>query len=153
AIRAVEETLTSRGIASKYLATSHAFHSAHMDPIVERFASIVATISRHPPRTPFISSLTGDWIADGQATDPLFWARQLREPVRFAEGAARLFEDPIPILLEVGPGQALPTLVRQHPGRKANQVIVNSLGLSSDGSNATGAVLLAAGRLWAAGAE
>jgi acyl transferase domain-containing protein len=153
AIRAVEETLTSLGIASKYMATSHAFHSAHMDPIVDRFASIVATIPRCPPKIPFISSLTGDWIADGQATDPRFWARQLREPVRFAEGAARLFDDPTRILLEIGPGQTLATLVRQHPGRKANQVIVNSLGPSSGGSNATSAVLLAAGGLWAAGAD
>ncbi|MBV9533486.1 MAG: aminotransferase class III-fold pyridoxal phosphate-dependent enzyme, partial [Bradyrhizobium sp.] len=153
AIRAVEETLTCRGIASKYLATSHAFHSAHMDPIVERFASIVATVPRNPPKIPFISSLTGEWIADDQATDPRFWARQLREPVRFAEGAARLFDDPTRILLEVGPGQTLTTLVRQHPGRKASQVIVTSLGLSSDGSNATSAILLAAGKLWAAGAD
>ena len=153
AIRTVEETLTSRGIASKYLATSHAFHSAHMDPIVERFASIVETIPRHPPKIPFISSLTGDWIADRQATDPWFWARQLREPVRFAEGAERLFDDPSRILLEIGPGQTLATLVRQHPGRNASQVIVSSLGPSSDGSNATSAVLLAAGRLWAAGAD
>jgi acyl transferase domain-containing protein/glutamate-1-semialdehyde aminotransferase len=153
AIRAVEETLTSRGIASKYMATSHAFHSAHMDPIVDRFASIVATIPRRPPKIPFVSSLTGDWIADGQATDPRFWARQLREPVQFAEGAARLFDDPNRILLEIGPGQTLATLVRQHPARKANQVIVNALGPYSDGSNATSAVLLAAGRLWAAGAD
>jgi acyl transferase domain-containing protein/glutamate-1-semialdehyde aminotransferase len=153
AIRAVEELLTARGVASKYLATSHAFHSAHMDPIVERFASIVATVPRHPPRIPFISSLTGDWIADDQATDPWFWARQLREPVRFADGAARLFDDPSRILVEVGPGQTLATLVRQHPGRKASQVIVTTLGLSSDCSNATSAVLLAAGRLWAAGAD
>ena len=153
AIRAIEETLTSRGVASKYLATSHAFHSAHMDPIVERFASIVATVPCHPPKIPFISSLTGDWIADDQATDPWFWARQLREPVRFADGAARLFDDPSRILLEVGPGQTLATLVRQHPDRKASQVIVTSLGPSSDGSNATSAVLLAAGKLWAAGAD
>ena len=153
AIRSVEETLTSRGVASKYLATSHAFHSAHMEPIVERFASIVASMPRHSPKIPFISSLTGDWITDDQATDPWFWARQLREPVRFADGAARLFDDPSRILLEIGPGQTLATLVRQHPDRKASQVVVTSLGPSSDSINATSAVLLAAGKLWAAGAD
>jgi len=153
AIRSVEETLTSRGVASKYLATSHAFHSAHMEPIVERFASIVASMPRHSPKIPFISSLTGDWITDDQATDPWFWARQLREPVRFADGAARLFDDPSRILLEIGPGQTLATLVRQHPDRKASQVVVTSLGPSSDSINATSAVLLAVGKLWAAGAD
>ncbi len=153
AIVQIEETLTARGIASKRLLTSHAFHSPMMEPIVRRFAEIVAAVPRHPPGMRFVSSLTGDWITDDQATDPNFWARQLREPVRFTEGAARLFDDPERVLLEVGPGQTLAGLVRQHPGRSATQAVVTSLSLSQDGSADARAALMAAGRLWLAGAE
>jgi acyl transferase domain-containing protein/glutamate-1-semialdehyde aminotransferase len=153
AIGGIEEILGARGIASKRLLTSHAFHSSMMDPIVRRFAEIVAAVPRHAPRIRFVSSLTGDWITDGQAIDPSFWARQLREPVRFAEGAARLFDDPARILLEVGPGQTLSGLVRQHPGRAAAQPVVTTLSLSQDRSTDVRATLMAAGRLWMAGAE
>jgi acyl transferase domain-containing protein len=153
AVDTIERELSERGIASKRLATSHAFHSAMMDPIVERFAAVVRDVPRQAPSQPFVSSRTGDWITAEQATDPVFWARQLREPVRFADGLARLFGDPQTILLEVGPGQNLSSLARQNPGRAAAQVVTTSLSASSDPAADLRAVLTAAGRLWAAGAD
>ena len=50
---------------------------------------------RSAPRLPLVSSLTGDWITDGAGADPRYWARQLREPVRFADGVGRLLEDAV----------------------------------------------------------
>ena len=153
AIGAVEETLTAKGIASKRLLTSHAFHSPMMDGIVDRFAGIVAAVPRKAPRLRFVSSLTGDWITDEQAVDPRFWARQLREPVRFADAAAKLFEDKERVLLEVGPGQTLAGLVKQHPGRTSSQSVLTSLNVAQDWSADVRAALMAVGRLYLAGAD
>jgi acyl transferase domain-containing protein/glutamate-1-semialdehyde aminotransferase len=153
AVSSVAEVLASRGITVKKLATSHAFHSPMMEPIVESFARVVGQVPRRPPETPFVSSLTGDWITEGEATDPAFWARQLRDPVRFADGAAKLLADPRRVFLEVGPNQTLTGLLRQQPGWGTSRAIVPSLPDSADGSSDLLSVLAAAGRLWIAGAE
>jgi acyl transferase domain-containing protein/glutamate-1-semialdehyde aminotransferase len=151
AIASAAELLESRGIVSKALATSHAFHSSMMEPIVDGFARIVAEVPRQTPQTPFISSLTGDWITDGEATDPAFWARQLREPVRFAEGAAKLLHDPRRVLLEVGPGQTLTRMLRQQPGCGPSRAVVASLPRAGDRGADMHSMLTAVGRLWTAG--
>ena len=107
--------------------------------------------ARRARRLPFVSSLTGDWITDAQATDPAYWARQLREPVRFADGAARLLEDPGRVFLEVGPGQTLTTLLRQQPtGAARRDRSLRSRGPAMAPRRQS--LLTAAGRLWSAGA-
>jgi glutamate-1-semialdehyde aminotransferase/malonyl CoA-acyl carrier protein transacylase len=152
-VGAVEGVIRGQGIAAKPLATSHAFHSPMMDPIVEAFADAVSRVPRRAPRLPFLSCLTGDWITDEAATDPLYWARQLRQPVRFLDMAARLVAPPERALLEVGPGRTLATLVRQQPGRPTSQAVVTSLDAGHEGIADPETMLLAAGRLWIAGAD
>ena len=152
-ISSVEAALESRGIAAKRLATSHAFHSSMMDPIVERFAEMVRHVPLSAPQTPFVSSVTGDWITDADATDASYWARQLREPVRFADGAGRLLADAGRVFLEVGPGSTLTTLVRQQLNAEAARATVASLSRTGDGSPDIQSMLMAAGRLWMAGAN
>ncbi len=121
AVSALAEELHGRGVASRELVTSHAFHSEMMDPVLDRFAAVVAELPRQAPVIPFVSSLTGDWITAEEATDPGYWARQLREPVRFADGVGRLLEDPANVYVEVGPGRTLTTLLRQHPDGSSSQ--------------------------------
>ncbi|MFI2184142.1 type I polyketide synthase [Streptomyces sioyaensis] len=99
--------LNRRGVATRLLTTSHAFHSASLDPMLEPFAALVAEVPRHAPRTPFVSGVTGTWITDAQATDPGYWAEQARRPVRCADGLRTLTDDGSPVLLEAGPGRAL----------------------------------------------
>ena len=150
AVASAAEQLERRGIAATALATSHAFHSPMMEPIVDHFVRVVAEVARQKPQIPFISSLTGDWITDDQAVDPAFWARQLREPVRFAEGAAKLLDDPRRVVLEVGPGQTLTKLLRQQPGCGPSRTVLPSLP-RGDESDDVHSLLTALGQLWAAG--
>ena len=104
--------LTSRGVGCRALHTSHAFHSAMMDPILERMAGIVGQVSLRAPTLPYVSGVTGAWITLAQATSAECWARHCREPVRFADGLATLMADSKPALLELGPGQALTAMAR-----------------------------------------
>ncbi len=157
-IEELETALAQRSVATRRLHTSHAFHSAMMDPALEPFAAEVRRVKLTAPQIPFVSNLTGTWITAAQATDPGYWAGHLRQPVRFAAGVAELLGDPRRILLEVGPGRTLTTLAARHPERK-EQVVVASLGHPHDGiGDQTGdqagdqaALLSALGRLWLSG--
>jgi acyl carrier protein len=120
-----------------------------MEPIVATFTELVRTVPRAVPVRPWVSSLTGTLITDAQAIDPVYWAQQMRQPVRFMDGVGTLM-DPTLVLLEVGPGQALASLARQHPGRKAEQLVVTSLH-GGDFEADLDYLLAAVGRLWTAG--
>lgn len=150
AIAALESRLTAREIECRRLPTSHAFHSPMMEPIVAEFAQYVSTIPRANPSRRWISSLTGAPITDAEATDPLYWAQQMRQPVRFMDGIGKLMDASI-ALLEVGPGQALINFARQHPGRQASQIMLNTLNGAQDPASDIDAVYAAAGKLWTAG--
>ncbi len=151
AVAELEGRLTARQIAHKKLPTSHAFHSPMMEPIVADFTEFVRTIARHAPEQRWVSGLTGKLITDLEATDPAYWAQQMRQPVRFMDGAGQLM-DPGLVLLEVGPGQALTGLARQHPARKAEQLVLTSLHAGQDFEADLDYLLAAAGRLWTVGA-
>jgi acyl transferase domain-containing protein len=150
AIDALVAALEADGVAVRRLHTSHAFHSPMLDPAVESFRRRVAACALRPPRIPFFSNVTGTWITDEQATDPGYWARQLRAPVRFSDAAAELLAEPRRVLLEVGPGDALAKLVRRHPEARS-RVVAASLPHATDPRPDGETVLEAAGRLWVAG--
>ncbi|HET7595568.1 MAG TPA: aminotransferase class III-fold pyridoxal phosphate-dependent enzyme [Burkholderiales bacterium] len=150
AIAALEARLAAREIECRRLSTSHAFHSPMMEPITREFAEFVASVPRGPPAQRWISSLTGEPITDAQAIDPDYWARQMRHPVRYMDGIGKLLRPEL-ALLEVGPGQALVSLARQHPDRTPAQLMIASLHGGRDGEGDLDALLMAAGRLWSAG--
>ena len=104
-IERLESAFEEKGVATRRLHTSHAFHSALMDPILAPFGEVVARLRPKAPEKPFVSCTTGTWIRAEEATDPQYWVRHLRQPVRFADCVQTLVEKDR-ILLEVGPGQA-----------------------------------------------
>ena len=149
AILACERRLAERQVGCRRLQTSHAFHSAMLDAVVEPFTALLKAVTLRAPQIPFVSNLTGRWITDAEATDPRYWARHLRETVRFADGVGELLRDePGRILLEVGPSQTLAPLARQHPAAASGSVIWSSLQAKRDDQEA---ILTSLGRLWTEG--
>ncbi len=63
-IAALEEKLAKQSVASRRLFTSHAFHSAMMDPILGEFEKRLKGIAFKPPRIPYLSNVSGSWIKD-----------------------------------------------------------------------------------------
>ncbi len=153
AVEALRERLAARGIDGRLLHTSHAFHSAMMEPILEPFAERVRKVKLTPPRSPFLSNVTGTWIRPEEATDPSYWADHIRLPVRFADGAAELLREPNRVFLEVGPGNVLTTLVRQHPARTPAQTVLPSLRHPREAADDTAFLLGTLARLWLSGVE
>ncbi|UFZ04087.1 SDR family NAD(P)-dependent oxidoreductase [Bradyrhizobium ontarionense] len=113
AIAGLEAGLKQRGFHAVPLDVSHAFHSGMMDPILDRLATRIAELGPRPPRIPFISCLSGSWITAEEATDPRYWASQLRQTVNFAGGLDTIRSSHNPALLEIGPGGALSALARR----------------------------------------
>jgi amino acid adenylation domain-containing protein len=149
AIAVLEEQLVSRGVSVRHLHTSHAFHSAMMEPVLAPFTELLRRVKLHDPQTPFVSNVTARWITAEEAKAPEYWAGHVRQTVRFAEGVGELLNNARNVLLEVGPGQTLSTLARQHPAKSANQVVLASLPLTGD--QEPRGILEALGRLWMAG--
>jgi phthiocerol/phenolphthiocerol synthesis type-I polyketide synthase E len=152
-IEGLQALLTERQISCRLLQTSHAFHSGMMQPIVGPFRELFRGIKLSPPKIPYLSNLTGTWIVPTQAMDPGYWASHLRQTVRFVDGITELLKKPNRILLEVGPGQTLASLARQHPGRTSDHVVLSSFGRAKDKTSELAEMRTTLGQLWIAGAR
>ena len=112
-VERVRVNLEEDGVTYRVLRTSHGFHSATMEPAVAPFLQAVAGVERKAPRIPFVSNVTGRLITNAEATDASYWARQIRNPVQFVRGIETLAEFAGAVWIEVGPGKALSSLIRQ----------------------------------------
>ncbi|HEX8337764.1 MAG TPA: type I polyketide synthase, partial [Pyrinomonadaceae bacterium] len=153
AVAEVETKLARRGVVTRRLQTTHAFHSTMMEPAVESFGRLLRGVKLSPPEIPVISNVTGVRLTDAQATDPDYWATHLARPVHFGRGVRELWKEPGMVLLEVGPGQALGAWAMQHPDAEnsPDRVVLASLRHSYDRRHDLAFVLNTLGRLWLAG--
>ncbi|MEV0321971.1 SDR family NAD(P)-dependent oxidoreductase [Streptomyces sp. NPDC050659] len=110
------EIWMAKGRKTTNLKVSHAFHSPHMDGILDEFRHITTQLTYHPPRIPIISNLTGHTATTEQLTDPNYWVHQLRSTVRFADGIGHLMRDGVTGFVELGPDAVLTALVRDREG-------------------------------------
>ncbi|MCC7368641.1 MAG: SDR family NAD(P)-dependent oxidoreductase [Chloroflexi bacterium] len=140
AVQAVVCQLEANGIRTRPLATSHAFHSPLLDPMLDALERRVGEIALAAPQIRMVSNLTG-LLAKGELLRPAYWREHARQPVRFADGVATLLHEGYRTFVEIGPhpvlagmttaigGEialtALPSLRR---GRDAWQQILQSLG-------------------------
>jgi len=150
-IAAFADLLAAQNIPSRALATSHAFHSRQLEPAVAAFAQVVAQVPLAAPQLPIVSTMTGTWLTAAQATDPAYWAAQLRAPVQFAAALATLLAEPSPLLLEVGPGNTLTALAR--PAGGAAHSALASLPPADSGQTDYQAILNTLGQVWLRGLE
>lgn len=151
AVRQLEQQLVDRGLTCRQLQTSYAFHSRMMDPIVGPFIDEVKRVSLNAPKIPYLSNVSGTWITAQEATDPNYWAQHLRQPVCFADGLRVLCGEPDTALLEMGPGQTLSSLVRQHPDKPPAHRVLSALPHARDATSDVAFSLNTLGQLWLAG--
>jgi acyl transferase domain-containing protein/acyl carrier protein len=111
-IAALETRLSGEGHWARRLAVNYAFHSHLLDPVLDEFEAIARSVSLQAPRRRMVSSVTGGWLTDAEATDAGYWRRQMRAPVRFWEGLRTVAGSGRVLGLEMGPGQTLSGLAR-----------------------------------------
>jgi NAD(P)-dependent dehydrogenase (short-subunit alcohol dehydrogenase family)/acyl carrier protein len=101
----------ARGLRATVLRTDRAFHSHHLDEILEPFHEVLAALTYSPPTTPIISAATGEPVAAEQLCTPEYWTRQARDTVRFGDVLNRLESSGVRAFIETGPGRTLSALV------------------------------------------
>lgn len=136
----------------RMLRTSHAFHSAMMEPMLEEFRSFVSRHGLEIPQIRFASNVTGDWISDDQATSPGYWAQHIRSTVRFSDGLNTVLQGENAATVEMGPGQVLTALVMQHRSEGTVRAIPSLPRADSDKSDHLH-FLGSVARFWAVGGE
>jgi len=147
AVDAVLAAAAAAHIEGRRLVVSHAFHSPHVEPVLDAFRSIVERVPCRAPRIDVIANLRGA-AATADTFDTDYWVRHVREPVRFAESVAALRAGGARVLLEVGPAPVLLGLAASCPGAPAEELRVASLRPDED---ATVAVREALAALYVAG--
>ncbi|NUS65684.1 MAG: SDR family NAD(P)-dependent oxidoreductase, partial [Saccharothrix sp.] len=121
AVERVADLFRERGRETRRLKVSHAFHSAHMDPMLAAFAQVLEDLTFGYPQIPIVSTVLSDRSGSVENRDPLggdpsvgvvfgagYWVRQAREAVRFADAVDWLQAHGVTAFLEIGPH---PTLV------------------------------------------
>ncbi|KAI7665030.1 polyketide synthase, partial [Hortaea werneckii] len=82
-VGAANETLAAKGFKATKLNVPFAFHSAQVDPILEQFKKIAASVTYNKPAVPVLSPLEGDIIREAGKINPEYLARHARETVNF----------------------------------------------------------------------
>ncbi|WNG27708.1 acyltransferase domain-containing protein [Cystobacter fuscus] len=151
-VRFVRE-LTERSIEARVLRIATAGHSSLVEPILDRFAEVIAGLRLNRPALPMLSDTTGTWADPDTLRTVDYWVAHLRQPIRFGEALSTLLATENRVLVDVGPGRTLQTLTRQHPAFEDRHVVVNVLPHPVDAVSDLGTALAALGKLWAGGAN
>ncbi|APS22776.1 beta-ketoacyl synthase [Streptomyces sp. Tue 6075] len=116
AVTAVAAELTARGHRTKRLRVSHAFHSPHMDGMLEEFRELASGLAYRSPTIPVISTLTGTVATPEQLCSPDYWVEHVRQAVRFHDGLRTLREHDVTTFLELGPDGVLSAMAQDAVG-------------------------------------
>ncbi|MFD5544527.1 acyltransferase domain-containing protein, partial [Streptomyces sp. NPDC127079] len=126
-VEQVAERFRGLGRRVRRLRVSHAFHSAHLDGMLDAFADVLAQVSFRPPTLPVVSNVTGALAGPDELCAPDYWVRHVREAVRFADGVGTLHAAGATAYLELGPAGVLGGAVRDSLPETASPVIVSAL--------------------------
>ncbi|UAX57580.1 type I polyketide synthase [Streptomyces sp. A144] len=107
----VERVVAACGARSRRLAVSHAFHSPLVEPMLGEFRRVVESVAFGVPSLRVVSNVTGAWVDPEEWGTPEYWVRQVREPVRFADGVATLLDAGVRTFVELGPAGTLTSMV------------------------------------------
>ena len=121
------EELNKTKTFNKKIPTSHAFHSAMMEPALPAFAEFFKEIRLSAPTIPIASTVTGQWLTAEETTNPDFWVKHVRKTVRFAD-AAKLCLDAAPaVFVESGPGQSLESAVKRQFTKDSPHAVISTI--------------------------
>ncbi|MBM7077049.1 SDR family NAD(P)-dependent oxidoreductase [Micromonospora sp. MMS20-R1-14] len=112
-VSAAEQVFTARGWRTTRLTVTHAFHSAAIDPMLDRYADVLSGVTFGQPAIAFVSATTGRITSGTELATPRYWLDNVRRTVRFADALRSLDAAGVTTYVEAGPDAVLSTLVRE----------------------------------------
>ncbi len=113
AVLDLAEKFTADGRKTRRLRVSHAFHSLHMDAVLDDFRRVAQSVGYDAPTIPLVSNVTGEAATERQVCSPDYWVRHVREAVRFGDGVRTLADRGVTAFLELGPDGALCAMAQE----------------------------------------
>ncbi|OBG80641.1 polyketide synthase [Mycobacterium sp. E802] len=99
--------LATDNVRCDWLETSHAFHSALLEPILDEFEAAASRVDCTAPQRILIDNRTGAALGRSVKLDGAYWRRHARQPVEFAKSVQTLADLNCKLLLEIGPRPVL----------------------------------------------
>ncbi len=156
-IKGVEDLkgiLEEKDIACSRLRVSLAGHSFLMDSILEEFKEELQKVTLSEPTIPLLSNFTGEILTNEEATSVDYWVNHLRNTVQFSKGLQQLLTLKNMTFLEVGPGNVLTSVFKQHSEENIHDhVAINMVRHPSQEINDTQFFLQKLGELWFQGID
>lgn len=99
-------------IKNTILEASHAFHSRHMNPMLDEYRKVASTIqyNKNLSGCQYISGLDGKMI-EAEAINAQYWVRHTRDKVQFLDASKAAVVEGCKMFLEVGPQPILSSFV------------------------------------------
>ncbi|GHJ16554.1 hypothetical protein TPA0908_45490 [Micromonospora sp. AKA38] len=110
AVDRLEQLWRDRGVRTRRLTVSHAFHSPLMEPVLARFRAVLERLTFAAPTLPVVSNVTGELADPDEIRTADYWVRHVREAVRHADGVHALRAAGADTFLELGPRAVLTPL-------------------------------------------
>ena len=111
ALEAVEAAATEHGVRrTRRLVVAGGFHSECMRPASERLAAALEQVEIRPPRIPFITNVTGDFVRDPETIRSNL-AKQVCASVLWEKSMRAALAKGVTTFLEPGPGKVLAGLM------------------------------------------
>ena len=108
---AIMENFKSAGVRCQQLTVSHAFHSPLIEPAIDAFVAVAASIPASAPKITWVSTTTG--VSVTGPVDAQYWYDHGLNAVRFADGMKALSDLGVTDFMELGPGGTLLALGQQ----------------------------------------
>src|SRR5690606_5029259 len=115
AVQAAMAVFTERGIKTRRLKVSHAFHSHLMQPMLADFERVLKTVTFNRPKIRLATNITGAFATD-ELAQPEYWLKQARHAVQFADGMNTLYDAGYRLFLEIGPNATLISMAQTFLG-------------------------------------
>ncbi|MBU8541219.1 type I polyketide synthase [Falsiroseomonas tokyonensis] len=151
ALDRLRQAAEARRFAYVPLDLDYAFHSAAMDAVRDGLLEELVGLAGQPGQVPMVSTVTGA-VLDGDAVGPVYWWRNLRQPVKFEPALRTAIARGARLFLEIGPNPVLQSYLRE-TARAAGVEAANLVSLSKRDAEGVDPFPAIADRAFAAGAD